>query len=364
LNLVVPEIYFQRKNWAFCWGSQLRLLITYFFLVLPLGGISLCVEDRQRHWDCSSCIRKGGNIEAIIPVLERVATGDPLKRIFEMPSQSGRSPGLAYDFDHSLTGPQSGMAFPATRRVGCSIKRGRTWGAKMLQQFGEEIWTVDGPTVSVAGFSYPTRMIVIRLSDGALFVWSPTAISDELRAAIDSLGQVQHIVAPNTLHHMFVGEWQAAYPAAKSYAVLGLRAKRPDLKWDLILDDTPTPEWSNEIDQVVVGGNRITTEVVFFHRASRTAIFTDLIQHFEPGWFKGWRAIVAKLDFLTAIRPTVPRKFRMTFRNREGARRAVQRIMAWPTAAVLTAHGALIRNDGQAAIAHAFDWLLGGKTSR
>ena len=128
--------------------------------------------------------------------------------------------------------------------------------------------------------------------------------------------------------------------------------------------DTPTPEWSNEIDQVVVGGNRITTEVVFFHRASRTAIFTDLIQHFEPGWFKGWRAIVAKLDFLTAIRPTVPRKFRMTFRNREGARRAVQRIMAWPTAAVLTAHGALIRNDGQAAIAHAFDWLLGGKTSR
>ncbi|MGT2516520.1 hypothetical protein ACVOMT_22085 (plasmid) [Sphingomonas panni] len=93
LNLVVPEIYFQRKNWAFCWGSQLRLLITYFFLVLPLGGISnggLCVEDRQRHWDCSSCIRKGGNIEAIIPVLERVATGDPLKRIFEMPSHARR----------------------------------------------------------------------------------------------------------------------------------------------------------------------------------------------------------------------------------------------------------------------------------
>lgn len=134
----------------------------------------------------------------------------------------------------------------------------------MLQQFGEEIWTVDGPTVSVARFAYPTRMIVVRLSNGALFVWSPTALSSELRAAIDSLGPVQHIVAPNTLHHIIVGEWQAAYPAAQFHAVSALRAKRPDLKWDRDLEDSPAPEWSNEIEQVVVGGNRITTEVVFF----------------------------------------------------------------------------------------------------
>ena len=100
------------------------------------------------------------------------------------------------------------------------------------------------------------------------------------------------------------------------------------------------------------------TEVVFFHRQSRTAIFTDLIQHFEPGWFKGWRAIVARLDFLTAIRPTVPRKFRMTFRDREGVRSAVQQIMAWPTVAVLTAHGAPTVHDGRDAIANAFDWLI------
>ncbi|MEG3166183.1 DUF4336 domain-containing protein [Sphingomonas sp. PB2P19] len=228
----------------------------------------------------------------------------------------------------------------------------------MLRQFGEEIWTANGPTVSVAGFAYPTRMIVIRLSNGALFVWSPTALSSELQAVIDSLGPVRHIVAPNTLHHMFIGEWQTAYPAAESYAVPALRAKRPDLKWDRDLEDAPPPDWSNEIDQVVVGGNRITTEVVFFHRQSQTAIFTDLIQHFEPGWFRGWRAIVAKLDFLTAIRPTVPRKFRMTFRDREGARNAVQRIMAWPTLAVLTAHGAPITHDCRDVIAHAFDWLL------
>ena len=229
----------------------------------------------------------------------------------------------------------------------------------MLQRFGEEIWTADGPTISVAGFDYPTRMIVIRLSDGTLFIWSTTAFSSDLQAAIERLGPVRHIVAPNTLHHSFIGDWQRADPDATSHAVPQLRAKRPDLTWDSDLDDTPAAAWSNDIDQIVVRGNRITTEVVFFHRHSRTAIFADLIQHFEPGWFKGWRALVARLDLLTAPKPTVPRKFQVTFHDRNLARNALERIMAWPTEAVLAAHSAPIPHDGRDAIAHAFGWLLG-----
>lgn len=228
----------------------------------------------------------------------------------------------------------------------------------MLQPFAEELWTTGGPTVSVAGFDYPTRMIVIRLSDGTLFVWSPTALSKDLKTAVDQLGPVRHIVAPNTLHHLFIGDWHSAYPEAEIHAVRELRAKRPNLNWGSDLDDIPAAAWSNDIDQVVVRGNWITTEVVFFHRPSRTTIFTDLIQQFEPGWFKGWRGLVAKLDLLTVPRPTVPRKFRIAFRARSRARDALQRIMACPTEAVLMAHGTPVRHGGRDAIAHAFEWLL------
>lgn len=42
----------------------------------------------------------------------------------------------------------------------------------MLKEFGHEIWIADGPHVSVAGFRCPTRMAVIRLSDGGVFIWS------------------------------------------------------------------------------------------------------------------------------------------------------------------------------------------------
>ena len=41
----------------------------------------------------------------------------------------------------------------------------------MLKQFGHEIWIADGPVVTAAaGFHYPTRMAIIRLSDGGLFI--------------------------------------------------------------------------------------------------------------------------------------------------------------------------------------------------
>lgn len=228
----------------------------------------------------------------------------------------------------------------------------------MLRRFGDEIWTADGPTVSVAGFAYPTRMIVIRLSNGGLFIWSPIALARELQSAIDLLGPVRHIVAPNSLHHRFVGDWQRAYPEARSHAVPQLRAKRADLSWDGDLTDTPAADCSADIDQVVVGGNRITTEVVFFHRRSRTTIFADLIQQFEPGWFTGWRGFVARLDLLTAPRPTVPRKFRVSFHDRGLARDALNRILAWPTEAVLAAHATPVTRNGRDAIADAFGWLL------
>lgn len=228
----------------------------------------------------------------------------------------------------------------------------------MLQEFGEEIWTADGATVSIAGFDFPTRMIVIRLSDGDLFVWSPVTFSPDLRIAVDQLGPVRHLVAPNDLHHLFLTDWQRAYPEAKFHAAPGLRDKRPDLKWDSDLGDTPAAAWSDDIDQVVVRGNWITTEVVFFHLRSRTAIFTDLIQQFEPGWFKGWRAFAARLDLMTASEPTVLRKYRAAFWNRRIAREALQRILAWPTEALLAAHAPPVKKGGRAAITHAFAWML------
>ncbi len=230
-------------------------------------------------------------------------------------------------------------------------------GSVMLKQFGPEIWTADGRDVISVGFHYPTRMAVIKLADGRLFIWSPIQLTDALQAKVDALGEVRHIIAPNSLHHLFLPEWKSAYPGAKLYAPPGLRKKRQDIVFDADLGNTPSPDWANEIDQVLMQGNLITTEVAFFHTKSGTVLFTDLLQQFAAKSFSGWRALVAKLDLMVGPEPSVPRKFRVAFTNRHAARDALKRIFAWPAEKVLMAHGTPVEKDALAFLRRAFGWL-------
>ena len=228
-----------------------------------------------------------------------------------------------------------------------------------LCEFGPGIWTADGPTVPFFTFPYPTRSALIRLSDGGLFVWSPIALSAALKTEVDALGPVRCLVSPNRLHHLFLQEWKLAYPRAKLYASPGLRKKRKDLAFDGELGETPEQGWAADIDQVPVHGSFLT-EVEFFHRASRTAIFTDLLQNLPHDWAPGWRGIVARLDGVCAPNPGAPREWRAAFLNRRAARASLERILAWPIERVLIAHGEPVTADGAAFVRGAFQWLLGG----
>jgi hypothetical protein len=225
----------------------------------------------------------------------------------------------------------------------------------MLQEFGPELWTANGGEVVAAlGFRYPTRMAVIRLPDGTLFIWSPVALTYSLRAAVDALGTVRHLVAPSLLHDLFIADWNRAYPDARVYAGPGLAKRHKDLAIDEEFGSAPVAAWSGEIECVVMQGNAVANEVVFFHRKSATVIFTDLIQQFPAGWFAGWRAVLAKWDLMLGPQPSVPRKFRLAFTDRRAARACVARILAWPAEKVLMAHGAPVTADGQAFLRRAF----------
>ena len=97
----------------------------------------------------------------------------------------------------------------------------------MLKKFGLDIWTADGPNITIFGFHYPTRMAIIRLSNGGLFIWSPILLTHSLQAEVDALGQVQLIIAPNLLHHLFVPEWKRAEPGLGGRNRSGADARQP-----------------------------------------------------------------------------------------------------------------------------------------
>lgn len=105
-------------------------------------------------------------------------------------------------------------------------------------------------------------------------------------------------------------------------------------------------------------GNRITTDVVFFRQSSATVLVTDLVQQIPRGWYCGWRAVVARLDLMTAPVPSVPRKFRMVTTDRMAARSAIKRILEWPADRLVMAHGTPVLSGGIEAVQQTFAWLM------
>jgi hypothetical protein len=226
-----------------------------------------------------------------------------------------------------------------------------------LVPFGPEFWTAEGPVISVFTYPYLTRMAVIRLSDGTLFVWSPISINDALRAEVDALGKVAHLVSPNFFHHLWLGEWKTAYPHARLYASPGLPRRRRDLTFDAVLGDHPEPAWAGDIDQVAMQGNIVLTEIVFLHRASRTAMFADVLQNFPPDWFKGWRGVLCRWDGIVNPNYGAPRELRATYWWRKRARSSLQRILDFAPDKVFLAHGIMASENGTEFIRKGFRWL-------
>jgi len=227
----------------------------------------------------------------------------------------------------------------------------------MLNAVDRDIWIADGPSVSFFGFPYPTRMTVVRLADGSLWVCSPIALSATLADAINALGPVRHLVSPNKLHHLFLAQWAQAWPAARLYASPGLARRRRDLTFAGELGDGPDPAWAADIDQVIFHGSFVMEEVVFFHRASRSVIVGDLVQKFDPTTLRGWRGALMRLDGLVGPDGSTPHEWRLSFWNRRAARAALRKALAWDPQRVLIAHGEWVRENGRAALARSLRWI-------
>ena len=228
---------------------------------------------------------------------------------------------------------------------------------RMLEQFGPSLFVADGPVVPFYGFPYPTRMVVVRLSDGDSWVWSPVALTEQLASAVEAIGPVRYIVSPNKIHHLFLSEWVERWPDAKLFAPPGLASKKPDLHFANELGDKPDPGWAADIDQVIFHGSFAMEEVVFFHRTSRTAIICDLIQRHPESKMTGLPGMLMRLDGLVGEHGSTPREWRATFLRRGPARAARDKVLSWNADRLVIAHGECARENASSIISSALSWI-------
>jgi len=59
------------------------------------------------------------------------------------------------------------------------------------------LWIVDQPDFSIGIGKIGTRMTVIKLASGGLFLHSPTKLDDETKRALDAIGEVRAVVTPS-----------------------------------------------------------------------------------------------------------------------------------------------------------------------
>jgi hypothetical protein len=220
----------------------------------------------------------------------------------------------------------------------------------MLTEIAPNLWHMSCG-MTAAGVPITSRMTVVRLAGGRLWIHSPVRFDDAVRAQLAALGEVAWIVAPNKAHHLYAGRCRRAFPAARLYGPPGLAQKRPDLAGMLTLGDAVEPEWAGELDQVWFHGQPFINEVVWFHKASATLIATDILQCWSGKL--DWRA--ALYARLTGVRGRldVPRTVRLVTRDRHAARDSARAVLRWPFTRVIMAHDAIVEQDAHAAVARA-----------
>lgn len=225
-----------------------------------------------------------------------------------------------------------------------------------LQRLGDDLWVADGPTaMDLFVIPYPTRMTIIRLPSGRLWLSSPVTLSYQRLQEVLDLGEPAHLVSATPRHHWRLQPWHALFPDATLWScatgpfTLGKRT----LPATRLTDRVPA-DWEGAIDQAVYTGVAFE-ETTFLHAASGTVVVEDIIQSHEHNP----SAVVTAAVRLGGIGTPggVPRDIR-AITHRAAGRAWAKRVLSWDFDRLIMAHGPVVETGAKAYVERAFDWLL------
>lgn len=231
-----------------------------------------------------------------------------------------------------------------------------------LRELASGLWVCEA-FIRFYGFRIEARMAVVRLSDGRLLVYSPLPLRSFERAALDRIGPVAFVLAPNKIHNQGLGDFAAAYPEARVLAPPGLPERRPDLRLDGTLGLAPEPAWASDLDQALTRGNVFFSEVLLLHRASRTLLVADLVEnlhreHLGPAGRLLLRAIGGY------GRPVASPEFRWYTTQPDAAEPVFAHVATWDFGRIVPAHGRPIETEARAVFRDVTQALVAGAARR
>ena len=223
-----------------------------------------------------------------------------------------------------------------------------------LREVTTGVWIASDP-VRIVGTRLSANMTVLRLEGGALLLHSPVSMTPERHAAVESLGEVAHLYAPNTFHHRWIGEWAAAFPNARVHAPSALAKV---LRIDRAHDKETDSSFSGILDEQHFAGFRLH-ETALVHRASRSLVVADLAHNVGraaidgDGWTKFYTRMMGFYD-----RVALSRFIRWTAFSDKGATRShIDLLLSLPFDNLLVGHGEPVLGGAHASFANVYAWL-------
>ncbi len=228
-----------------------------------------------------------------------------------------------------------------------------------MEELAQDIWIFNGNSVPFFGLPYSTRMTVVRLSSGELWVHSPIKLTPDIQNQMDKLGAVKYLIAPNHLHHLFLSDWISMYPNSEVFGTDEVIKKRQDISFNASLNSGSDWPWSDDIEQVLFSGSPLMQECVFFHKPSNVLIVTDLVENFSGQEFNYWQHLVAKGVGILAPNGKMPIDWRLSFMfGKADARKHLDRLLQWNPQVLVMSHGEIVRQNAKEFLTKSFKWLI------
>lgn len=211
------------------------------------------------------------------------------------------------------------------------------------------VWTIDHD-LSLGGMAFGTRTTVLRLADGTLLLYAPGALTADQQAAIDGLGPVSKIVAPNLMHHLSLAAAKARWPQAEVIAPPGLREKVPGLPIDRVIggDSEREGEIAPGLRWRFIGGMPKLNELILHQPASRALVFGDIAFHFtdHPQWWL--RTLMTLNGCYGRLAPS--RLFHSMVKDPARLKEDMAAVLAWDFDSIALCHGRTVPSGAKALI--------------
>lgn len=233
----------------------------------------------------------------------------------------------------------------------------------MLRAIDKNIWVGEQP-LKYLGLNVGTRMTVIRLVTGELVVISPIQVDSITINQLNSIGNVNYIIAPNLYHYLFATDFKSIYPKAQFWATPGLEFKRTELPIDKILSFDERSSL-NGVDYLLFDGFKtldtngysLLNECVFFHQESHTLVLTDTAYYFDESFSLTTQLAAKLIGSYKKLRPSLLE--RIATGELEKVKLSVQKVLSWDFNRVVMAHGSIVESDAKQKFREGYEWFLG-----